>query len=258
MKTLKFFIISLAAVSMIMATGCKKDKNDPATVNFRLTDAPANYDALYIDVRGIEVHTNTQGWVTLNSSLGVIDLLTLVNGKDTLIAGGQFSGKISQVRLILGSNNSIVVGGTTYPLDVPSGEQSGLKINLHQDLQAGAVYEWTIDFDAAKSIVLTGSGDYKLKPVLRAFASNVAVGSATTGNIYGTVAPVTLASVCAISASNDTMCTMTSITGGFMIQGLNPGIYTVVVTPPFPLNAQVVSNVAVTASQSTDIGIIGL
>jgi hypothetical protein len=258
MKTLKFFIISLAVTSMMMAAGCKKDKNDSATVNFRLTDAPANYDALFIDVQGIEVHTDVDGWVTVNSSLGVIDLLTLVNGKDTLIASGQFSGKISQVRLILGSNNSIVVSGTSYPLDVPSGEQSGLKINLHQDLTAGATYEWTIDFDAAKSIVLTGSSNYKLKPVLRAFATNVTGSSATTGNIYGTVAPVTLASVCAISASNDTACTMTSITGGFMIQGLNPGIYTVVVTPSLPFNAQVVSNVAVVASQSTDIGVIGL
>lgn len=258
MKTLKFFIVSLAMVSMMMAAGCKKDKNDPATVNFRLTDAPANYDALYIDVRGIEVQTNNQGWVTLNSSLGVIDLLSLVNGKDTLIAGGQFSGRISQVRLLLGSNNSIVVNGVTHSLDVPSGESSGLKINLQQELQAGATYEWTIDFDAAKSINVTGSGEFKLKPVLRAFASNVISGNASTGNIYGTVAPVTLASVCAISANNDTMCSMTSITGGFMIQGLDPGTYTVVVTPALPLNTRVVSNVSVVAAQSTDVGIVGL
>jgi hypothetical protein len=259
MKALKIFIGSLAIVSMMMAAGCKKDKVEEATVNFRLTDAPANYDALFIDVQGIEVQTSTNGWVTLNSSLGVVDLLTLVNGKDTLIAGGQFSGRVSQVRLILGSNNSIVVNGTSYPLDVPSGEQSGLKINLQQDLQAGEVYEWTIDFDAAKSIVQTGAGDYKLKPVLRAFATDIMTGNTVvTGNIYGTVSPIAFASVCAISASNDTMCSMTSLTGGFMIQGLDPGTYTVVVTPTGLLNAKVVSNVTVTASQSTNIGIVVL
>jgi hypothetical protein len=254
MKTIKFYIMSLTILSMLMAAGCKKDDDkNPATVNFKLTDALANYDALYIDVQGVEVHTDVDGWVTVNSSLGVIDLLTLVNGKDTLIASGQFTGKISQIRLILGSNNSIVENGTSHQLDVPSGETSGLKINLHQDLQAGAVYEWTIDFDAAKSIVVTGSNEYKLKPVLRAFAD---ASVTTDGSIYGSVSPIVLASVCAINSSNDTVCSMTSLTGGFAIQGLAPGNYTVVVEPPFPLNAQVISNVSVTANQSTNIGLV--
>jgi len=254
MKTIHFFIILLVGMTMMMVTGCKKDKANPATVHFKLTDAPAEYDALYIDVRGIEVHTEANGWATINSSLGVIDLLTLVNGKDTLIATGEFTGKISQVRLILGSNNSIVVEGNSYPLDIPSGQETGLKFNLQQELEAGAVYEWTIDFDASKSIVLTGNNNYKLKPVVRAFAT----GSTTTsGSIYGNVSPVAFASVCAISATNDTFCSMTSFTGGFTVQGLAPGTYSVVIEPAAPLlNVKVVSNIVVTANQSTNIGLV--
>lgn len=247
----------LLAVLAGLFSACNEKNDDLATVRFRLTDAPAAYDALFIDVQGIEVHTSAQGWTTLNSSLGIIDLLTLVNGHDTLIASGQFSGKISQIRLLLGYRNSIVVDGISYNLDVPSGESSGLKINLHQLLQAGQLYEWIIDFDAARSVIKTGGGLYKLKPVLRAYASPVA-GNLTTGSIHGVVSPVVLAPVCAINANNDTFCTMTGITGNFLIQGLIPDVYTVVITPDPPLTPQTRNNISVAAGQSTDVGTIGL
>ncbi|MDP4263584.1 MAG: DUF4382 domain-containing protein [Bacteroidota bacterium] len=55
---------------------------------------------------------------------------------------------------------------TTYPLTIPSGSESGLKIKLAKPLHA-TLDSLVIDFDAALSILQTGNGDYKLKPVLR-------------------------------------------------------------------------------------------
>lgn len=58
-----------------------------------LTDAPGDYEAVYIDIRGIEVNTINDtflGWVGLRHiQPGVYDLLTLVNDKDTLLADAE-------------------------------------------------------------------------------------------------------------------------------------------------------------------------
>jgi hypothetical protein len=44
--------------------------------------------------------------------------------------------KVQQIRLILGTRNT-VVDGITYPLSTPSAEQSGLKLQVNQTLQEG-------------------------------------------------------------------------------------------------------------------------
>ncbi|HWB64625.1 MAG TPA: DUF4382 domain-containing protein, partial [Chitinophagales bacterium] len=117
MKKLKFLIMLLAVVPMLM-TGCKKNKSgQTSTVKFNITDAPADFDALNIDVQGVQVHTQADGWVTLSSSLGTINILNYVNGSSTLVAQGDISaGTIDQVRLMLGSDNSVVVNGNSFSL----------------------------------------------------------------------------------------------------------------------------------------------
>ena len=70
--------------------------------------------------------------------------------------------------------------GNSYELDVPSGSQTGLKINTPFTVTANAETAVTIDFDLRKSIVLS-AGEYKLKPVLRL------VDNSTTDTVTGTV-----------------------------------------------------------------------
>ena len=65
----------------------------------------------------------------------------------------------------MGSDNTVVVGGVSYPLTIPSGSESGLKIKVSKKLNA-TLETLVIDFDAALSINLEPGG-YKLRPVLR-------------------------------------------------------------------------------------------
>jgi hypothetical protein len=65
----------------------------------------------------------------------------------------------------LGSENTIKVGTEIYPLTIPSGSESGLKIKMNKTLNGGIDY-LTLDFDAALSINQEISG-YKLRPVIR-------------------------------------------------------------------------------------------
>jgi hypothetical protein len=163
--------LSLYAVVFfsLLILSCKKDKGT-ASLNVRLHDAPALYDSVKIDIQKVMVHTNVTGWITLNSNAGIYDLLTLQNGVDTLLVPPQDvpESKLSQIRFILGSNNTVVVSGTSYPLELSSQDESGLKLNIHQDLIDNSAYTIVIDFDAAQSIHETGNNTYKLKPVLSA------------------------------------------------------------------------------------------
>src|SRR5258706_15083960 len=151
-------------------TACNKNDNNNPTTPFkvRLTDAPNTvYDSVIIDLQAVEVTqaTSTKSVVALNVNKGLYNLLDFTNGKDTLIASADLpTTMVLQVRLILGSNNYVVISGVRYPLETPSAEQSGLKLNVHATLLAGVEYIMTLDFDAARSIVVTGGGKYILKP----------------------------------------------------------------------------------------------
>lgn len=186
MKKLKFMIMILAVVPLLI-TGCKKDlKNTASNVQFKMTDAPAHFDALNIDIQGIQAHTQAGGWVSLQSSLGVTNILNYTNGNATLVAEGSFpAGIMDQVNLVLGSNNSVVVNGTTYALSAAA-VQSGLNISLHNQLQAGSNYVWTIDFDAAQSVTTSGSGSFQLNPVIRLIVDSLSVISNSNANGGGT------------------------------------------------------------------------
>lgn len=140
-----------------------------------LSDDPADYEAVWIDVQDVRINNTADtinGWTSLHVIRpGLYNLLAFRNGVDTLLCSADIpTGSISQIRLVLGSNNSIKTATGSFPLETPSAQQSGLKINLQAILKPGQVYKLTLDFDAAQSIVSTGSGKFMLKPVITAHA----------------------------------------------------------------------------------------
>jgi len=174
----KFNVIAaLLITTSFVFFACSKENTDRNGTNFKvlLTDNPALYDSVNIDIREVRVNFNDDssgnnpGWINMSTNAGVYNLLTLQNGVDTLLATTNFptpTQTLKQIRLILGPDNSVVVAGIRYPLTVPSGSQSGLKINLNKQLNA-RLDSVLIDFDAALSIHQTGNGTYMLKPVLK-------------------------------------------------------------------------------------------
>lgn len=73
-----------------------------------------------------------------------------------------------------------LVDGNVYELNVPSGSQSGLKINTGFEVIANKRLNMMVDFDLRKSITVS-SGKYKLSPVLRL------VNTDNTGTITGDI-----------------------------------------------------------------------
>lgn len=60
-----------------------------------------------------------------------------------------------------------MVDSTVHPLKVPSGSESGLKVQVNKDIKPNQTYVFTLDFDAHKSVVKTGNNQYLLKPVVK-------------------------------------------------------------------------------------------
>ncbi len=141
-RSISFLLILFS--SFFLMPSCKKEGMSRLTVY--LTDAPADYDAVNIEVVGLQVKASTDpgegGWqtMTLPATPVTYNLLDFANGMETLLSTNELpAGKISQLRLILGNNNTIVVDGIAepLPLEVPSGQESGLKFNIHADLIPG-------------------------------------------------------------------------------------------------------------------------
>lgn len=102
----------------------------------------------------------------LNTNARLYNILTLEN-RDTLIADSSVSADVvKELRLVLETANSIKIKYAVYPLSVASGDESGLKIKIDKKLNVG-LNDLLIDFDADLSIIQTGTGQYKLKPVIR-------------------------------------------------------------------------------------------
>lgn len=248
--------LAMLLAAMMLVVACNKDDNDnmagESQVNIRLTDAPAAYVAIYVDIQGVEISTD-QGWVTANVNAGIYNLLDYREGLDTLIASTTINAtRVQQVRLVLGSNNSIVVGPATFPLETPSAEQSGLKLNVQMNVQPGETYTILLDFDAAKSIVETGNGGYKLKPVIRTILE------ANNGIIIGDLGATAAGSLVYAIDGTDTVGTVANSVGHFYIGGLASGTYEVYIDAVLPYEDETVTNVNVSSGQTTNLGNIVL
>ncbi|MFV5695344.1 DUF4382 domain-containing protein [Flavobacterium sp. LB3P122] len=219
----------------------------------RMTDAPGPYEKVNVDIQGVEITGDAGQTVTLNVKKGIYNLLDFTNGVSTLIATDSLEiSKVGQIRLILGTNNTVVINNVSYPLSTPSADQSGLKLQVHQTLQQGILYSVLLDFDANKSIVNTGNGAYKLKPVIRT------IEAAISGSIKGKITPVgSLAVITAVDVlTNLSYSTNVNTSGEFLVMGLPSGTYNVTITPVLPLAPVTKSTIVVTTGNTTDLGTV--
>jgi hypothetical protein len=123
-----------------------------------------------------------------------LDLLALSGGQaDFLLDDFTLpSGRYSWIRLMVdtdGTRDSYIVllGGAEHELTIPSGNQTGLKLNRGFDVPDGGSADFTIDFDLRKSVHVTGNGSYMLRPTLR-MVDNIMVGS-ISGTVDASLVP---------------------------------------------------------------------
>lgn len=260
-KLLNISFAVILAVSMSL-TGCStgSDGDGTGTMTVEMSDAPIDSaDAVNVFIEAVEVESQDgSGWITLNEPQQEYDLLQLVNGATEVIGSAELEeGTYNQIRLILSrTGHSLVVDGTEYDMTVPSGEQTGVKLNVNAEIEPDIEYVLLLDFEASRSVVKAGkSGKYLLKPVIDAKEK------AITGNISGTVNPADAEAVVYALANSDTLSSTIADTssGDFKLIGLESGTYDVSVDPRNDnYQSKTVNDVNVTVEEINDIGTVDL
>jgi Domain of unknown function (DUF4382) len=221
----------------------------PGMVSVSMTDAPAcGFDAVNVTVSKVRVHQsdnadeNAAGWTDITvdpaRKINLLDLndptqpnFALETLGETPLAAGHYT----QLRLVLVPNsggspfaNSVVRTGIPgeIALDTPSAVHSGIKL-IHQfTVGSGQRVDLLLDFDACKSIVHTGSGKYKLKPVIKVIP---VVLNGIEGFVDKTLPNVSVSAQVNGEIVRATM--LNTVTGKFFLGHLDaPGNYDVVIT----------------------------
>lgn len=257
-----FFVIALLSL-FFTACNDNDDSSQTSRMTVRMTDAPGDYDEVNIDVQDVLIKTTTgtddsEGWVSIGTvTPAVYNLLDLTGGVSVLLADKIIpAGYLGQIRLLLGDENSVKLADatTTIPLNTPSAQQSGLKLNINQTLLAGASYDFLLDFDVAHSVVVSagGSGNYNLHPVIRVSTA------ATSGVIKGTISPVLTGYQVEVSVpvGDTTISAFADETGVFQLNGVPAGTYTVTLTPEGASGKAIktIDNVVVVNGEITNVG----
>lgn len=257
---LRIIVLTGALLGFLFLAGCDIFSPNQGTGEIRmyLVDSPAAFEKVNIVIEKVEIHRSgddtTKGWIVINSTPQTHDLLKLRNGATAVLGSSKLDvGKYTQIRLIIGQGSNVIVGGMQHSLIIPSGSQTGLKLIHPFDIEEGQLYELTLDFDAERSIHMSGN-TYMLKPTIRVMAN------VTSGTISGRVLPLASRPTVWTTLGVDTIRTIAdTLTGDFRLMALPEGSYSVRVRPSSPLyKDSVITNVNVTARQNTNLGTITL
>ncbi len=265
----------LASIPLALLAACGggggSGGSGTGTLQVRMQDTPVDEaEHVYVTIDRVEVFRSEGGAEvreTLVDTPAQYDLLELQNGVSAVLGTGQFPlGDYTSIRLIVAAdsrqdiaslpavqlNNYIVIDGVAHPLVVPSGAQTGIKLNHHFTLSSSTITVLTFDFDVRRSVHQRGHQDvYNLRPTLRLIdtvVSGTISGTVTTSDAsplpVGTVVSAQQAGVEVASAGVD------GTTGTYSIGPVLAGTYDlVVIAPGYAFASE--TGVVVTAQQDS-------
>lgn len=190
MKSLKKIAVAFTALVALTIASCEKE--DPTTpvsgtstgyMGARMTEAgklhvqdPSHPETsmLLISISAVYVHytrglAGSSGWVALNTNAESYDIYKLKDNVTAQIASQTRLpvGSIDQVRVVLGTEASFLLGGdAVYPLIVPAEyTDRGIVLGLDTEVSADVSKDIVLSVDAHKSVVQE-RGKYTLVPVM--------------------------------------------------------------------------------------------
>lgn len=257
MKGIKSVSGALLFAGIALLSSCDKNNTTAQGSQYkvRMTDAPAAYSAVNVEIRSVQLIGANGETVNLATNTGVYNVLNFNNGNDTLIASGNVTiSTVKQVKLVLGTNNSVVSNGSTYALAFNSNADATVTLDVNQTVTANGTTELIVDFDAAQSVQASGSSSFTLTPTIRP----INLDASASGVITGHVTNAGVLAVVSVEGNGHTYSTSLSVDGRFRVRGLAAGSYNVTVTPLLPLQVKTFTGISVTSAHTTDIGDVSL
>ncbi|TBN02442.1 DUF4382 domain-containing protein [Hyunsoonleella flava] len=252
MRFSKYFKVFLLLTFLSFFLSCDDSEStkisaEAPRISVILVDAPGDFEEVNVEIVDVMIkmdnnNNDDDGWMSLEAESGTVNLLDFTGGFSKVLVD-RFpvpEGELSQMRLVLGDGNTIVIKDEndedeTFDLKTPSGQQSGLKVKVNTQIEEGFAYDFILDFDVEKSVVIAGnSGNIILKPVLYASAE------VNSGIIQGMVSPSDLPSMASVlvddmgtpeTEDDFVISAYTDDMGKFALWGVPEGTYDVVIAP---------------------------
>ena len=242
---------------LFLLLSCDEESSFEYTnIEVKLTASSAAYEKVIIELNSIRLYhlspDNKGTWIELDKAgTDTYNLLEYKNGKNALISSTKIApGKLTQLSLTFGKNNSIVTSDGTFELNLLSPESPEVLVYF----DGGFNYEEDkivfLDFDIYKSITLKTNGAFYLQPILRAYFEDL------TGAIEGTISPVESNPSISVNVNSDTYKTIIDSDGYFCVLGLTSGNYNLDITPESPYIEKVVQNIVVSNDSKSNIGTV--
>jgi hypothetical protein len=221
-------------------------------------DPPGNFIEEYLEINisisrieghiaGEEEEEEGKGdghWATLMSwDPGYeIDLMDIENVSVLLASLNLKPNKYTQLRIFLDEEASLVLfrdgDEVTETLEIPSCDQTGIKLNHPFEIVEGMITKLTILFNAEQSVVKKGNGEYLMKPVIGLSSETYSTGEVPegTGTVSGNVSYYTSTDLALTGIEGAEIeltggvyafanTTVTSADGSFILAGVPTGIY---------------------------------
>ncbi|MGE0562235.1 MAG: DUF4382 domain-containing protein [Flavobacteriales bacterium] len=273
MKTLKLTSMVIASLLFVF-TSCQKEDVSPSSgagssntqsgsFEVKMTDAPGNYAALDVQITGVDVYLENDGWVSLNHEIQHVSVLKLTNGIETLLAykGMAKVGTYSKLRITFGNENSLTFNGGTNVGGVSGNGSATVQllwdgpreviIEIDEEVSANSEAEVLLDFQVVQSIKEVAQ-QYIIDPVI------TEIKDATTG-LRGQVQGVVNAAVIIKNGSNE-VSTYLDASGNFLVRGLDEGVYDLIVIPEASESEipqeQHIENILISKGEIKHVGII--
>jgi hypothetical protein len=240
--------------------GAQADADDNANAN---ANTNANENANSSDDSDDE---GESGWVTLYSGEKTFDLLDLRNGRTDLLADADIpAGSYNQLRLVVTAGEVTLTDGRVFPLKVPSGEQSGIKLHFTFEVQDGEQTQLLLDVDLSRAFSAIPSGHIDDAGTITSFKFSPSIAMRLidlleAGSISGLVsddagAPLAGVAVTAYrvdgSAEEEASTTVTEADGTYRLIGLTTGTYRLALSKAGYVDGAL-TNISVQAGQATE------
>jgi hypothetical protein len=233
-------LIAVAALALGAVACSGSDSGTTGQLVVRLTDSPTdNLQSATVWISSVYLMggTDTLGnRYVITSTPQAYDLLTLANGVTTQLGAGTIPvGEYTHMRLVVDSARVTLKSGLTFTdgtssklLHVPSGQQTGIKVNFvgRLDVVPGQTI-LVVDFDVARNFIFMGTAAHPtgviFRPVLYATVQDIAA------SIAGTVSPAAAkARLFAIFGADTVASALAdSLTGAYTLRFLYPQTYTI-------------------------------
>ncbi len=249
MRRARFWLLASA---LLMVVGCGDSDDSTGRLRIELADAPFAFDVLdsaMATIDRVEVNlvggqdAGSSGWEAVSTEERRLNLLDLTNGVTATLVDTEVPvGRLSQIRLHVVEAEVFLTDGRTFDLDIPSGDQSGIKIFPDPDIivVGSLTTELLLDFDVSRSFHPIPASARRAEEITEFFfrpsirCANLSETGTLSGRVFDDAGtpdvlsddtPIEGAAVTASRNGEEVAATATAADGRYVLPGLLPAEY---------------------------------